>query len=55
MAAEFDSVHTVERALRVGSINAIVPAARLRPELVEALERGMHRTLEPPAREADGG
>jgi hypothetical protein len=40
VAAEFDRVHTVERALRVGSIDAIIPAARLRPHLVEALERG---------------
>jgi acetyl-CoA carboxylase carboxyltransferase component len=46
VAAEFDRVHTVERALRVGSIDAIIPAARLRPHLIEALERGMRRTLE---------
>jgi hypothetical protein len=25
VAAEFDSVHTVERALQVGSIDAIIP------------------------------
>ena len=31
----------------VGSIDAIIPAARLRPHLIEALERGMRRTLEP--------
>jgi acetyl-CoA carboxylase carboxyltransferase component len=55
MAAEFDRVHTVERALRVGSINAIIPAARLRPQLIEALERGMRRTLERPVRQADRG
>ncbi len=47
VAAEFDAVHTVERALRVGSIDAIIPAARLRPHLIEAVERGMRRTLEP--------
>ncbi len=46
MAAEFDSVHSIERALRVGSIDAIIPAARLRPHLVEAVERGMKWTLE---------
>ncbi len=55
VAAEFDRVHTVERALRVGSIDAIIPAARLRPHLIEALERGMRRTLERPLREADRG
>jgi len=46
VAAEFDRVHTVQRALRVGSIDAIIPAARLRPHLIEALERGMRQTLE---------
>jgi len=29
----------------VGSVQAIVPAARLRPYLIEAIQRGMHRTL----------
>ena len=46
VAAEFEGVHTVERALRVGSIDAIIPAARLRPHLIEALERRMRHTLE---------
>jgi acetyl-CoA carboxylase carboxyltransferase component len=46
VAAEFDSVHTVERALQVGSIDAIIPAARLRPHLIEALERLIGQTLE---------
>ncbi len=55
VAAEFDAVHTVERALRVGSIDAIIPAARLRPDLIEALERGMRRTLERPLKETDRG
>ncbi len=43
VAAEFDSVHSVERALRTGSIDAIIPADRLRPHLVEAVERGLGR------------
>jgi acetyl/propionyl-CoA carboxylase alpha subunit/acetyl-CoA carboxylase carboxyltransferase component len=55
VAREFDRVHTVERALRVGSIDAIIPAGRLRPHLIEALERGMRRTLERPPQEADRG
>jgi acetyl-CoA carboxylase carboxyltransferase component len=46
VAAEFDDVHSVERALRVGSIDAIIPADRLRPHLIEAVQRGMQRTLE---------
>jgi acetyl-CoA carboxylase carboxyltransferase component len=44
VADEFDSVHSVERALRTGSIDAIIPAARLRPHLIEAVERGIGRT-----------
>jgi acetyl-CoA carboxylase beta subunit len=55
VAAEFDGVHTVERALRVGSIDAIIPAARLRPHLIEALERGMQQTLERALQGVDRG
>ncbi|MGE0027258.1 MAG: carboxyl transferase domain-containing protein [Thermoleophilia bacterium] len=41
VAAEFDGIHSVERALKVGSVHAIIPAAELRPRLIEALERGL--------------
>jgi acetyl-CoA carboxylase carboxyltransferase component len=43
VAAEFDAVHSIERALKVGSVHEIIPAARLRPALVGAVERGMAR------------
>ncbi len=43
MAAEFDRVHSVQRALAVGALNHIIPPATLRPYLIEALERGMAR------------
>ena len=46
VADEFDDVHSVERALRVGSIDAIIPADRLRPHVIEAVERGIRGTLE---------
>ena len=46
MAARFDAAHSVERAVRMGSVSAIVAPAELRPFLVEALERGMRRTIE---------
>jgi acetyl-CoA carboxylase carboxyltransferase component len=46
LAAEFDSVHSVERALQMGSISRIVEPATLRPFLVEAVERGIRRTTE---------
>jgi hypothetical protein len=36
----------VHRALRVGSLHRIIPAAALRPYLIDAVERGMRRTLE---------
>ena len=41
VAAEFDSIHSVERALEVGSVHAIIPASDLRPRLIDALERGL--------------
>jgi acetyl/propionyl-CoA carboxylase alpha subunit/acetyl-CoA carboxylase carboxyltransferase component len=43
VAAEFEQVHNIERALRVGSVHAIIPAPQLRPHLIDAVERGMER------------
>ena len=43
VAAEFDAVNSIQRALRVGSVDSIIPARGLRPYLVDALERGMAR------------
>jgi len=43
LAAEFDAVHSVERARRVGSIEEIIPARDIRPHLVEILERDLAR------------
>ena len=40
-AAEFDAVHSVHRALRVGSVHEIIPPSRLRPRLIEAIEAGV--------------
>ncbi|WP_454162757.1 ATP-binding protein [Gordonia iterans] len=36
VAAEFDAVHSIERAVRVGSADAIIKAAELRPRIIEA-------------------
>jgi acetyl-CoA carboxylase carboxyltransferase component len=44
VAAEFEHVHNIERALRMGSVHAIIPANQLRPRLISAVERGMERT-----------
>ena len=43
VAAEFDAVHSVERARDVGSVHRIIAAADLRPELIAAVERGIER------------
>jgi acetyl-CoA carboxylase carboxyltransferase component len=50
VAAEFDAVHSVQRAKEVGSVHDIVSAARLRPELIAAVERGLAESSEDPAR-----
>ncbi|MBI1813853.1 MAG: ATP-grasp domain-containing protein [Deltaproteobacteria bacterium] len=39
VAAEFDAIHTVERARAVGSLEAIIPASELRPYLIQGLVR----------------
>jgi acetyl-CoA carboxylase carboxyltransferase component len=39
MADEFDHVHSVQRALKVGAIRGIIPPATLRPYLIHAIER----------------
>ena len=43
VAEEFDAIHTIERALRVGSVDRIIPADTLRPYVVDALQRGIAR------------
>jgi hypothetical protein len=43
VAAEFDRVHNIQRAVEVGSVDAIISAAELRPRIVEAIENGMKR------------
>jgi acetyl/propionyl-CoA carboxylase alpha subunit/acetyl-CoA carboxylase carboxyltransferase component len=53
-AAEFDEVHSVERAVAMGSVGGIIPSSKLRPYLVAAVERGIRKTLAR-ASEGDGG
>ena len=45
LAEEFDREHSVQRALRVGSLHTIIAPESVRPYLVSALERGMAREL----------
>ncbi|GAB3866574.1 biotin carboxylase N-terminal domain-containing protein [Nocardioides maradonensis] len=41
VASEFDGVHDIHRAVRVGSVDAVISAERLRPEIIGAIERGL--------------
>src|SRR5207249_2470373 len=50
VAAEFDDIHTVERACRVGSLDEIIEPRRIRPALIRALDeagRERHDTVMP--------
>ncbi|MFD0899596.1 ATP-binding protein [Actinomadura sediminis] len=38
VAAEFDRVHDIRRAVEVGSVDAVISAAEMRPRIIEALE-----------------
>jgi acetyl-CoA carboxylase carboxyltransferase component len=46
VAAEFDAVHNVERARRMGSVDRIIPPSQLRPYLIDAVRRGMQHELD---------
>ena len=45
LGEEFDRIHSVERARRTGSLDRIIAASELRPYLVDAVGRGIARTL----------
>ncbi|WP_067499411.1 carboxyl transferase domain-containing protein [Actinoplanes sp. TFC3] len=38
VATEFDRVHNIQRAVEVGSVDAVISAAELRPRIIEAIE-----------------
>ena len=46
LADEFDRVHSVHRALRVGALHDILPPAQLRPYLIDAVQRGIRKLEE---------
>jgi acetyl/propionyl-CoA carboxylase alpha subunit/acetyl-CoA carboxylase carboxyltransferase component len=48
VAAEFDAVHSIERAVKVGSVDAVIGAHELRPRLIDAVEAGLGRALHEP-------
>jgi acetyl/propionyl-CoA carboxylase alpha subunit/acetyl-CoA carboxylase carboxyltransferase component len=43
-AERFDKVHSIERAVRMGSVKSVIEPASLRRSLIEAVERGVRRT-----------
>jgi len=43
VAAEFDKIHSIQRAVEVGSVDEIISVARLRPSIIAAIERGLAR------------
>jgi acetyl-CoA carboxylase carboxyltransferase component len=43
VAREFEAIHDIERARKVGSVHDIIPASELRPFLIGAVERGLRR------------
>jgi acetyl-CoA carboxylase carboxyltransferase component len=49
LAEKFDTIHSVQRAMDVGSIDDVIEPGRLRNYLVSAVERGMDRELSKPA------
>ncbi len=53
MADEFDRVHSVHRALKVGALHHIIPPESLRPYLIHAVERGIEKELELGSEKAD--
>jgi acetyl-CoA carboxylase carboxyltransferase component len=43
VAAEFDGIHSIQRAVEVGSVDAIIRPEELRPRIIEAVENGLAR------------
>jgi acetyl/propionyl-CoA carboxylase alpha subunit/acetyl-CoA carboxylase carboxyltransferase component len=41
VAAEFDGVHDIHRAVRVGSVDRVIDPRRLRPEVIATIEAGL--------------
>jgi len=47
VAREFDAIHTVDRAVAVGSLDAVVPPEALRPTIIEVLDREAAQPADP--------
>ncbi|MFT3900656.1 MAG: carboxyl transferase domain-containing protein [Gordonia sp. (in: high G+C Gram-positive bacteria)] len=40
IATEFDAIHNIERAVEVGSADAVIKAAELRPQIIASMRKG---------------
>jgi hypothetical protein len=43
VAAEFDQIHSIQRAVDVGSVDVIISLAQLRPRIIDAIEHALRR------------
>jgi acetyl-CoA carboxylase carboxyltransferase component len=41
VAAEFDRIHNIQRAVEVGSVDAIIHTTQLRPRIIQAIEQNL--------------
>jgi acetyl-CoA carboxylase carboxyltransferase component len=46
LAAQFEATHSMERAVRMGSVRRTIAPAALRPYLIDAVERGIDSAVE---------
>ncbi|MBO0819691.1 MAG: fused acetyl/propionyl-CoA carboxylase subunit alpha/methylmalonyl-CoA decarboxylase subunit alpha, partial [Nocardiopsaceae bacterium] len=44
VAAEFDAIHSIQRAVEVGSVDKIISVAELRPAIIDAIGQGLSRS-----------
>ncbi len=47
VAAEFDAVHSIQRAVEVGSVDAVIAARDLRPRIIATVDAWMGRGVSP--------
>jgi hypothetical protein len=41
VAASFDGIHNIHRAVQVGSVDAVIQAEEIRPRIIAEIERGL--------------
>ncbi|MEU4242706.1 carboxyl transferase domain-containing protein [Actinoplanes sp. NPDC026619] len=43
VATEFDRIHSIQRAVQVGSVDAVIKAAEMRPRIIEAIDTHLRK------------